>query len=106
MAAQLDADHLGRLELERRAREARGHLQSARADGDHPKRARSGRVAVGADQELAGAREAFDVQVVTDPVARAREMDSVLRAERLQEAVVIRVLEVELDRIVIDVLHR
>ena len=49
--------------------------------------------------------EALHVDVVADPVARAREVQPVLARQRLEHAVVVGVLVVELDDVVVDVLH-
>ena len=73
------------------------------ADSDHRARARLGRVAVSADERLARDREALAVHVVADPVPRAREPRPDLRRHRLQEAVVVRILEVDLEDVVVDV---
>ena len=51
-----------------------------------------------------GPREALDVHVVADPVARPRVMDAVAAAERLEHPVIVRVLVVELDDVVVHVL--
>ena len=53
-----------------------------------------------------GSREALDVHVVADAVAGTRVVDPVLARKRLQHPVVVGVLEVELDDVVVDVLHR
>src|SRR5829696_666593 len=56
------------------------------------------------DERRAGPGEALDVQVVADAVPRTGVVDAVSGGEGLQEAVVIWVLEVELDDVVVDVL--
>ena len=56
------------------------------------------------DERRAGPGEALDVQVVADPVSGAGVVDAIFGGEGLQEAVVIRVLEVELDHVVVNVL--
>ena len=65
-----------------------------------------GGVAVGADQNAARAGEALDVDIVADAVAGPRVVDAIAGVEGLQEAVIVGVLEIELDHVVIDVLHR
>jgi hypothetical protein len=78
-------------------------VQPARADRDHRARPGLGRVAVRADERLAGSREALAVDVVANPVARPGEPGTVLRSHRLEEAVVVRILEVDLQDVVVDV---
>ena len=55
------------------------------------------------DQRLAGDGEALAVDVVADAVARPREPQPVAPGHRLKEAVVVRVLEVDLEDVVVDV---
>jgi hypothetical protein len=55
---------------------------------------------------LAGLAESLHVDVVADPVAGTREVQPVLGGERLQHAVVVGVLVVELDDVVVHVLDR
>jgi hypothetical protein len=50
--------------------------------------------------------EALDVQVVADAVPGAGVVDAIFGGEALQEAVVVRVLEVELYDVVVNVLDR
>ena len=52
---------------------------------------------------LPGVGEALAVDVVADAVSGPREPGPVLRRHRLQEAVVVRVLEVDLEDVVVDV---
>ena len=52
---------------------------------------------------LPGSREPLAVDVVADSVARPREPEPVARGHRLQEPVVVRVLEVDLEDVVVDV---
>ena len=56
------------------------------------------------DERRARSGEALHVQVVADAVPGAGVVDAVLGGEGLQEAVVVRVLEVELDDVVVHVL--
>ena len=98
-----DPDDLRRRQLERVSSHADGHVQPARADRDHRARARLGRVRVRADECLARLREPLAVHVVADAVPGPREPGSVLGGHRLQEAVVVRVLEIDLEDVVVDV---
>src|SRR5205085_6056790 len=101
-----DADDLRAGELERMAGHADGHVKAPRTDRDHRARARLGRVRVRADERLPRLREPLAVHVVADPVPRPREPGAVLGGHRLQEAVVVRILEVDLEDVVVDVDHR
>ncbi len=61
---------------------------------------------VGADEDLAGPGETFEVDVVRDAVSGAGVVDAVARRERLQEAVLVHVLVVDLQHVVVDVHNR
>ena len=106
LSAQLDAHDLRALQREAVPRHGDGHVESAGPDGEHPDRAGHGGVRVGADQELAGSGETLEVDVVGDPVAGAGVADAVARRERLQEAMFVHVLVVDLQDVVIDVHDR
>src|SRR5918998_998061 len=101
---QLDADHLGRRGLEWLAGHDQRHVEAAGADGYRPQGTRGGSVGVGPDQGRPWPGEALDVKVVADAVPWPRVIHTVLGGERLQKAVVIGVLEVELDYVVVHVL--
>ena len=58
------------------------------------------------DECRAGPGEALDVQVVADAVTGPGVVDAVFCGEGLQEAVVVGVLEVQLDDVVVNVLDR
>ena len=103
---QVHLDHSRAGDLEGVAGHRHRHVQAAGADRDHPQRARRGRVRVGPHHDLTWLGEALQRHVVRDPVARARVVDPVLARDRLQHAVVVGVLEVQLDHVVVDVLHR
>src|SRR6266536_2288692 len=106
LTVEVHADHDRGGHPERLAGHGERDLQPARADGDRPARTRGGRVRVGAEQGGARPREALGVDLVADAVARPREPDAVLGGERLQEQVVVGVAMVELQHVVVDVLHR
>ena len=55
---------------------------------------------------LPGPAEALQVHLVADAVAGAGEDDAVLRGDGLQVAVVVGVLEPDLEGVVVDVAHR
>ena len=99
-------DHLGAADLVRVTGHRHSHVEPAGADGDHPERPARGGVRVRAHQDPARLGVALDVHVVADAVARARVVDPELARHRLEHAVVVGVLEVELDDVVVDVLHR
>ena len=103
LVLEVDADDLRTRELERVPGHADGHVQPAGPDRDHGARARLRRVAVRADQGLPGHREALAVDVMADAVPGAREPGAVLRRHRLQEPMVVGILEVDLEDVVVDV---
>ena len=93
-ARKLDA-HDGRGRgLERLAGHDERHVEPAGPDGDGAQSSRGRGVGVGPDEGRAGPGEPLDVQVVADAVAGARVAHAVPGRERLQEAVVVRILEV------------
>ncbi len=106
MPRQLHQADLGIRYVERPAAHGHRHVEAARAHRNHPDAAARGRVAVRAEQRLAGPPEAFQVYLVADPVPRAAEDDAVLRRDGLQIAVIVGVLEAHLDRVVIHVADR
>ncbi len=106
LSLEVNLDHLGAGDLVRVAAEHHGDVEAAGADGDHAHAARLHGVGVGAEHRLARLAEALHVDVVADPVARPREVQPVLARQRLEHAVVVGVLVVELDDVVVDVLHR
>jgi hypothetical protein len=101
----VDADDLRAGKLERVPGHADCHVEPARSDRDHRAGSRLGRVTICSDERLARCGEALAVDVVADAVARAGEPGPVLGRHGLQEAVVVRVLEVDLEDVVVDVDH-
>src|SRR3972149_5112308 len=87
------------------SRPARGArpAQPAGADRQHAGAARGRRVAVGAEEHVAGRAKPLQVYLVADAVARPREVDAVLGCDGLQEAVVVGVLEAGLEHVVVNV---
>jgi hypothetical protein len=104
LALEPDLDHLGAGDLVRVTAEHDGHVEAAGADRDHSEAARLGGVGVSAQHRLAGLAEALHVDVVAYPVAGAREVQPVPARQRLEHAVVVGVLVIELDDVVVDVL--
>jgi hypothetical protein len=82
------------------------HFYPAGAEREHAERAGRRRMAVGADQRLAGFPEALHVDGVAHAVAGAAVPDTEALARAAQELVVVCVLVVLLQQIVIDVLRR
>src|SRR5919199_1706168 len=105
-AGQLDLHDLRARDLVGVAGHRDRDVEPARPDRDHAERTARRRVRVGADEDVAGPREALERHVVADAVARPREVRAVLAAVGLEHAVVVGVLEVERDDVVVDVLHR
>ncbi len=104
LALEPDLDHLRARDLIRVAAEDDRDVEPAGPDRDHAQAPALHGVGVGAEHRLAGLAEALHVDVVADPVARAREVQPVLARQRLEHEVVVGVLEVELDHVVVDVL--
>ena len=76
-------------------------VQASRADGEHARRAAGGRVAVRAEQGLAGHGEALQVDLVADAVAGSGEPDAVLCRDSLDVLVVVRILAAGLEHVVV-----
>ena len=98
-----DADDLRARQLKRMPGHADRHVEPAGADCDHRARAGLGGVRVRADQRLPRLREPLAVDVVADPVSRSREPGAVFGGHRLEEAMIVGILEVDLEDVVIDV---
>ena len=106
LSVEVHLHHRRAGDLVRVAAHRHRHVEPAGADGDHPQRAARGGVRVGAHEDAARLGEALDVHVVADAVARPRVVQAVLAGQRLEHPVVVRVLEVELDDVVVHVLDR
>ena len=104
-AGEVDADHFRHCDVICAASHGHGHIQPARAEGQHPDAAAGGGVAVRADQGLSRNAEALQVHLMADAVARTREIDAVLAADRLNVAVVVGVFKAGLQGVVVDVGH-
>src|SRR5215207_1621379 len=104
ITGELYADDLRRRGLEGLAGHDERHVQPAGPDRYGSQGARGGSVGVGPDEGRAGTGEALDMQVVADAVPGPRVVEAVPGGERLQEAVVVGVLEVQLDNVVVNVL--
>ena len=106
LAAQLDAPHLGHVHVVGLAGHRHGDVEAARADRQHPHRARGRRVRVRAEQRRARDPESLLMDGVGNPVTGGRVPDAPLLARTLQEQVVVGVLVILLDEVVVDVLGR
>ncbi len=62
-------------------------------------------MAVGTEEGLSGNAEALAVNMVRHAVSRRREDDAVAGGRGEEEAVVVRILEIGLDEVVVDVAH-
>ena len=92
--------------MERAARHRNGDVDAARADSDHPETAARRRMRIAAEQRLARLAEALQVQLMADAVAGLRVDDAVTLGHRSEEVMVIRVLEANLDGVVVNVGYR
>ena len=79
------------------------HVETAGAYRDHADAAACRRMRVGTEQGLARHAEALEMHLMADAVAGAREPQSVPRRDALEIAVVVHVLEVFLERVVVDI---
>ena len=103
LAGQLDFDHLRHGDVVLAAAHRDRYVEAAGADRQHADAAAGGGVGVGADERLAGNREALEMHLMTDAVARTGEVDAVLLAHRLNEAMVVGVLKARLQGVVVDI---
>ena len=104
-AGEVDLEHFRHGDVVRAAAHGDRDVHAARAEGQHTDAAAGGRVAVRADERLAGLAEALEVHLMADAVAGAREPDAMLCGHGLQVAVVVRVFKAGLQRVVVDVGH-
>ena len=104
-AGEVDLEHLRHGDIVRAAAHGDRDVHAARAEGQHADAAAGGRVAIRADERLAGLAEALKVHLMADAVAGTREPDAVLCGHGLQIAVVVRVFKAGLQRVVVDVGH-
>jgi hypothetical protein len=92
--------------MERLPGHRHGHVQAAGADRQHTQGTGRRRVAVCAKQDFAGFSKALHVHRVADPVPRAAIPQAEALAGRLQEKVIVGILEIGLDQVVVHVLDR
>ena len=92
-ALQVHPDDLRVRQEKRPAGHGHGDIQPPGADRQHPHGTRRGRVAVGAEQGPARARQSFQVHLVADAVAGLRKENPVFRRNRAQVFMVVGVLE-------------
>ena len=104
-AFQVNADYFGSGEIEGFAGHGESDVETAGADGDHAETAGRRGVAVRSEERLTGHAETLEVQLVTDAVAGAGEVDAVAGRYRLEVAVVVGVHEPVLEGVVVNVAH-
>src|SRR5215208_3681588 len=103
---KLDADDLGSGGLEGLTSHYEGYVEAAGPDRYGPEGSGGSRMGIRPDERRTGSGETLHVQVVADSVPGTGVVDAVSGGETLQEAVVVRVLEVELDDVVVNILDR
>jgi hypothetical protein len=103
LARQLHKQDFWAREVERMPGDGEGHVEAARADGDHACPAARRRVTVGPEERLARRGKPLQVHLVADAVAGLGEVHAVPGRERAEELVVVGVLEAELHHVVVDV---
>jgi len=82
------------------------HVQATRTDGQHPQRPGHGGVAVRPQEHAPRDGEPLQVHLVADPVPRPAVEQPVSRGEGAEEAVVVGVLEADLQHVVVHVHNR
>ena len=100
---QEDAHDLGHGDIVGLARHRQRDGKPARAHGERADAARGGGVAVGAHEGRAGLGEVFEVELVADAGAGPGVHAAEFGRHGAQEAVVVRVAEVHLERVVVHV---
>ncbi len=105
-ANEVHAEDLRIDEMVRAPRHRGRDVHPPHAHGDHAHGAAGRGMAVGTDQAKAGAAEALQMHLMADAVPRLGELDAVLVGDRLQIAVIIRVLETVLKGVVVDIGNR
>jgi len=106
LPGELHAPHLRHINRVRLAGHRHGDIEAAGPDGEHADGARSRRVAVGPNQRLARLPEPLLMHRVAHAVPRPAVPRAKLLAGAAQKEVVVRVLEVGLNQVVINVLRR
>lgn len=104
-SAQFYPEDRGRRGRIRFAGHRKRDIEPARANRQHAERASSGRMAVGSQQRRAGAPEALHVHDMADAVARPGVPNAEPPTGAFEKEVVLRIKIVDLQQIVIDILH-
>ena len=105
-AAEPHSHDLRHLQVERPAGHCQRDFETAGADRQHAHGAGCAAVAVRTQQRTAGSTEAFHVYGMTHTRTRAAEPHAETPAGAAQKQMIIRILEVGLQQVVIDVLRR
>ena len=105
LAREGDADDARHGQVIGAASHGHGHVEPARSDGEHARRAAERGVAVRAEDELARHAERLEVDLVADAVARLGEPGAIARGCRLEVTMVVGVARVGLVDVVVDVRH-
>lgn len=105
LTGQAHADNLGHAEAETLAQRGLGHRQAASADRQRADRTGGRRMAVAADDDLAGGGKALAVDGVADTVAGLGEIKTETLGAGFQKIVVIRVLRGGAQHVVVAVEH-
>ena len=102
---QVNIDHLGAVQVIRAAAHGHGHVQSARANGQHSQRAACGGMAIAAQQRPARLAHPFQLHLMTDTVAGLTQIDTVLFRHGGNILMVVGVFEARLQGIMVDIRH-
>ena len=102
----MNIDHLGAVQVICAAAHSHGHVQSARANGQHSQRAACGGMAIAAQQRPARLAHPFQLHLMTDTVARLGKENAVSLRHALDKLVVVRIFKTRLKCVVIYVGNR
>ena len=103
LPGQMHIDHAGAVEVVFAAAHGHGHVEAARADGNHAQRSAGGRVAVGAQQRLARLADALQLNLMADAIAGLGKVHAVLAGDGSDVFVIVRIFKARLQGVVVDI---
>jgi len=106
LALEFNPEYSGGGQIKGPAGHGQGYVQAAGAHGEHGQGPGRRRMTVGTDQGLSRDAEAFQMDLMADPVARPGEVNPEPSGDALKIAVVVGIFIADLNRVVIDVTYR
>ncbi|EQD23940.1 MAG: hypothetical protein D084_Lepto4C00659G0001 [Leptospirillum sp. Group IV 'UBA BS'] len=100
---ELDQDDLRHGGIKGLSTHRQGHIKTAGSDREHAKPAIGRGMAVGSEEGLAGFPKSLKMNLMADPVSRARKHNPVSGCNRLEVTMVIRIFEPGLQHIMVDI---